>query len=31
MPILSADDLAFFEENGYVVARGVISREQAAA
>jgi hypothetical protein len=31
MPILSPSDLTFFEENGYVVARGVISREQAAA
>ena len=30
MGILSAQDLAFFEENGYVLARGVISKEQAA-
>jgi hypothetical protein len=31
MPILSASDLAFFEANGYVVARCAVSREQAAA
>ena len=31
MPVLSAEDLAFFEENGYVVAKGAISRDQAAA
>ena len=30
MPILSRADLQFFEDNGYVVARGAISREQAA-
>ena len=30
MGILSAQDLVFFEENGYVLARGVISKEQAA-
>ena len=29
-PILSPADLKFFELNGYVVARGAISREQAA-
>lgn len=30
MPVLSKADLAFFDENGYVVAKGVISKEQAA-
>ena len=31
MPVLSADDLQFFEDNGYVVAKGAVSREQALA
>jgi hypothetical protein len=30
MPVLSAEDLAFWDANGYVVAKGVIPREQAA-
>jgi hypothetical protein len=30
MPVLSQEDLEFFEENGYVVAKSVISKEQAA-
>jgi hypothetical protein len=30
MSILSPADLDFFAQNGYVVARGVVSREQAA-
>lgn len=29
--VLSADDLRFWEENGYVIVRGAISREQARA
>eukprot|EP01052_Picozoa_sp_SAG31_P047517 SAG31_NODE_9544_length_1260_cov_1.603790_2_plen_123_part_00 len=29
-PVLSDEDLAFWDENGYVVAKSVISREQAA-
>ena len=31
MPVLSADDLQFFQDNGYVVAKGAVSREQALA
>lgn len=31
MPALTAADLAFFETNGYVVARAVISPEQAVS
>ena len=30
MSVLSAEDLRFFRKNGYVVAREVVSREQAA-
>lgn len=30
-PVLSAEDLAFWEENGYVIARGAISKEQSRA
>ena len=30
MPVLSDADLKFFHENGYVVARGAISPQQAA-
>ena len=29
-PVLSNEDLAFWDQNGYVVAKSVISREQAA-
>ena len=29
-PVLSDEDLAFWDQNGYVVAKSVISREQAA-
>ena len=31
MPVLSARDLKFFEDNGYVVAKGAIARGQALA
>ena len=31
MPVLSAADLQFFQDNGYVLARSVISKEQAAS